>query len=90
MKKKKKKKVPIEAETNHFEFFRLLMFHLGTTYPKHIFDRRVQLLTEKEYKKYDKRIIKLIGEIYDKFKKETDDIDGIMANRAEKENDPWK
>jgi hypothetical protein len=66
------------------------MLHLGTTYPKQIFDRRLKLLSEKEYAKYDKRVMDFIDKIYEKFGDEIDDIDEIMAKRAVIENDPWK
>lgn len=88
--KKKKKQPSIAAETDHLELFRLIILHLGTTYPKQIFDRRLKLLSEKEYAKYDKRVMDFIDKIYEKFGDEIDDIDEIMAKRAVIENDPWK
>jgi len=88
--KKKKRQPPIAAETDHLEFFRLLMFHLGTTYPKRIFDRRLKLLTKKEYDKYSKEVWELIDKIDAKLRNQIENIDEIMSNRAEIENDPWK
>ncbi len=75
-----------------FEFFRMLMnYSCGITYPRHIFDRRINLLTKKEMKKYEKEIIALVDDIGKKFQDRIEnDIDSIMSERAEKCNDEWK
>lgn len=78
-----------QDEKDFLETFRLLMFHLGTTYPKRTFNRRINLLTKKELKEYEKRITKLFDRIYDEFGDEIDNIDEIMGNRAEIAKDKW-
>lgn len=84
-----KKKIK-RYKDDEFEFFRQMMWNLGITYPKSIFDRRLNLMTKKELSKYKAEIWELFDKIDQKLYSKIEDINAIMANRAEIEQDPWK
>jgi len=61
---------------------RKLMEFVAITYPRHILFRRVNLLTDKERERCNKLWARIFRDI--------EKIDEIIAERAEKANDPWK
>lgn len=86
--KNNKQKIKVNPENCDIEFFRLIMWHLGITYPRHIFYRRLEMLTKKERNKVEKKIQNLLFEkIYKKYYDEIETINEIMSNRAEIEED---
>jgi len=77
--------------SDNFEIFRQLMYNVhGITYPKSIFDRRLNLLTKKELKRFSKEIDNLLDDIDQRFASRVEEINNIMANRAEIAQDNWK
>ena len=80
----------INREDCHTEAFRLLMWHVhGITYSKKTYNRRLNLLSNKEYDLYSKQVDSLLHQIDQKFINKVENIDEIMCKRAEIENDEW-
>lgn len=60
----------------------LMEYAIGSTYPRHILERRINLLTPLEYKRFTDHWIKIADRVQR--------MDDILVNRSEILNDPWK
>lgn len=86
----RKAKTPVEFTDLEIDGIRELLWNAASTYPRSILKRRLGFLNVADNKKV-RAAMKYIGELEDQIDTIViEQIDEVIAEEAEKRNDPWK